>query len=189
MNKFLSALFVLLSFNCQAQEEFWVASLEWVKSSLPEIKQIDFNKSKIKFPGCKHQDYELLLTQTPSENIVIESSLAYSKGKLSLGGYDQKITMAQWSIIPRLQINEKFSLGAGIIYQSVAGFTGVQGEQFALPKSRALTFSARHQGLAARHTVELALTSKSWQSSNADGNWFERGDRDNSLTLSYEGYF
>jgi hypothetical protein len=189
MNKLISALFVLLSLNCQAEEDFWVAGFEWIKSSLPEINQVDFNKSKIKFPGCKHQDYELMLSQSVTNSFKIETSMAYTKGQLTLGGYEKKITMAQWSIIPRFQLNEELSLGGGVIFQSVADFSGVQGEQFNLPKSRAMTFSARIESLGAKHSVELALTSKSWQATDAMGNWFERGETDNTLTLSYQGYF
>ena len=189
MNKLLSALFVLMSLNCQAEEDFWVAGVEWVKASLPEFNQLEFSKSNINFPGCKHQDYELMYNQVLSATFRIESSMAYSKGQLSLGGYEKKITMAQWSIIPRFQFSEKLSLGGGVIFQSVADFSGVQGEQFNLPKSRAMIFSARMEGLAADHTVELAFTSKSWQATNTTGNWFERGERDNTLTLSYQGFF
>lgn len=189
MSKLISALIVLLSLNCQAEEDFWVAGVEWIKASLPEFSQVDFNKSKIKFPGCKHQDYELMFSNSLSDSFKIETSMGYTKGQLSLGGYQQKLTMAQWSVIPRLQISEELSIGAGFIFQSVADFSGVQGEQFNLPKSRALTVVARIEGLADKHSVEFALTSKSWQASNALGNWFERGEQDTALTLSYQGYF
>lgn len=189
MNKLISALFVLMSLHCQAEEDFWVAGFNWIKASMPELNQIDFSKSNIKFPGCKHQDYELLLSQSFSNSFKIETTMGYTKGQLTLGGYEQKITMAQWSIIPRFQLSEVLSLGGGVIFQSEADFYGVQGEQFNLPKSRALTFNARFEGLVDKHSVELALTRKSWQATNALGNWFERGEQDTALTLSYQGYF
>jgi hypothetical protein len=130
-----------------------------------------------------------MLSQSLSNSFKIETTMGYTKGQLTLGGYEQKITMAQWSIIPRFQFSEELSLGGGVIFQSVADFSGVQGEQFTLPKSHALTFNARIEGLGDKHSVELALTSKSWQATNAGGNWFERGERDTALTLSYQGYF
>jgi len=189
MGKYLLILLLLLSVQCRAGQNILSSSLSWLKSALPEQTQLSFNKDKIKFEGCRHKEYELLLTQALTRNLFIESSLSYASGKLNWGVYQQKVSARQWSFVPRYQFSEKVNVGFGIKVQAAPEFKTSQGVDIDLPKNKTFLASTRVKGFAEKHYIEITISSRQWVATNINGTWFEKGASDNKLNISYQAYF
>ena len=189
MFKCLILLITLMSAHCHGSEQFWAASVSWLKQSLPEQSKLEFNKQKISFKGCRQRDYQLLLTHYFKHDFFVESRLGYASGKLSWGAYNQKVSVKEWSMVPRYQLSEKVNLGLGLVMQLAPEFKNSQGLALQLPKNMTWLLSSRVQGLAKDHYMELSLTSQKWQSTNTSGSWFEQGRADNKLNIAYQAFF
>lgn len=189
MPKHLLILLCLLSFHCSANDNFWSQSVDWLKDSLPDSAQLQFNKASIKFKGCKQKDYQLQLTQNINSNLYLETSVGYAYGKLNWGAHSQKVSVKEWSIVPRYQLNEKIDVGFGMVAQSAPEFKTSHGAQIDLPKNSTWLVSTRFKSLSDKHYVEVAVSSQQWQASSETGNWFARGLADNKLNVSYRAVF
>jgi hypothetical protein len=189
MKTILCTLLLLLGSQCHAEDNFWKTSLNWAKQSLPQDTKISFNKSKIKFRGCKHREYEIAINKPISDTLTLEGGITYAKGRLNWGINNQKISLIRYSFVPRLQLNNRVSLGAGVVYQSSPEFRSSFGSSFDLPESQMLLVNSRFKGLREDHQVEIELSSHKWDATNPAGNWFERGAADNKLTVSYAAFF
>lgn len=189
MFKYICLLVALISGSCNAKDNFLATSFDWLKSTLPDSTHLEFNKSKIKFDGCKHREYNLSLVQPVSENFSIESGVSYAKGKLSWGIHSQRISLRQYSFLPRFKFNNKISLSAGVIIQSAPEFKTSQGMEFELPKSKKFLISSRFKGLRDDHEIDIELSSHRWEATGETNSWFDRGLADNKLNISYAAYF
>jgi hypothetical protein len=49
--------------------------------------------------------------------------------------------------------------------------------------------SARTSGFDSKDSLELSISSQKWQATQASGNWFETGEANNKVDLTYTGYF
>ncbi len=189
MKKIISGLLFLVAINCQADENFLKTSVNWVKQSLPENTKVVFNKSKIKFSGCKQREYDLSLYQPINSTLSLEGGVSYATGKLNWGIHTQKISLKRYSFVPRIKVNSRMSFGAGIVYQSAPEFRTSIGQNFDLPKSQILLLNSRFKGIRESHEVEFELSSQRWDATNQFGALFENGLTDNKLTVSYAAYF
>lgn len=189
MVKYLCLFMTLIGTTCHAQDNFVKNSVNWLKSNLPEATKLEFNKSRIKFNGCKHREYELLLTQPFSENFSFEGGLTYAKGQLSWGINNQRISLKRYSLMPRYKVNHYMSLSAGMVLQSAPEFKSSQGVAFDLPKSRIYMVASRFKGVREDHHVDVELSSHRWDSTGELGSLFDNGFIDNKVNVSYSAYF
>ncbi|TRY31448.1 hypothetical protein [Aliiglaciecola sp. M165] len=189
MVKYLCLLMTLVGTTCQAQDNFVSQSVNWLKSSLPDTVNVEFNKSRIKFNGCKHREYELKLTQPFTENFSFEGGLTYAKGQLSWGINNQKISLKRYSVMPRYEVNHYVSVSAGMVLQSAPEFKSSQGVQFELPESRIYMITSRFKGVREDHHVDLEFSSHRWESTGELGSLFDNGFIDNKVNVSYSAYF
>lgn len=189
----LKKIFILLSltFSCSvvAGDDLWEITLDWLQTSLPEQSQLEFKQNHIKFAGCRQRDYQLLLNQLVSKNLHIETAIGYEKGELTLGAYKQKVSMHEWSFIPRYQINSLLNLGFGVVRQMAVQFESANGADGQFPNSTQWLLSSRTPGLEEDHYLEVAISSQQWQRTKIAGNWLERGQADKKVNVSYTGYF
>ena len=189
MVRSLSVLFIFVCSNVCAKDALLREGVNWLKGSLPEGTEVTFNKSRLKFDGCKHREYELAINQPFSENFSVEALVTHAKGQLVWGTYQQSVSVKKYSFIPRYQVSENVSLGAGMVYQSSPEFKTSQGFDINLPKSQMFLVSSRFQGLRNNHHIELEFSSTKYSATDTAGNWFERGAADNKFTVSYEASF
>lgn len=189
MKNLLLLLCAVFSVNCVA-ENIWVKnSVEWLTDSLPEETLFNFDSEGLGFKGCKHREYQMRLSQPLSQDFSLDTTIGYSKGKLQWGVFSQKVSMYEWSLVPRYQVSERISFGVGFVSQSEVSFKTTQGLTFDLPRNTEWLAASRIQGLAENHYWELKVSSQKWQASAASGTWFERGEADNKINLLYSGYF
>jgi hypothetical protein len=130
-----------------------------------------------------------MLNQMVTKNLHIETAIGYQKGELTLGAYKQKMSMREWSIMPRYQFSSLLNLGIGVVRQMAAQFEATNGTELQFPNSTQWLVSTRTPGLDEDHYVEVAISSQQWQRSNLVGNWIARGQSDNKVNLSYSGHF
>lgn len=189
MKKLFSIALLLLTVNCQAEDNFFKSSINWIKQSLPDSTRVEFNKSKIKFTGCKQREYDLSLYQPINSALSLEGGISYATGKLNWGIHTQKISLKRYSFVPRLKVNNRVSFGAGVIYQPSPEFRTSIGEDFDLPKSQILLINGRFRGMRDTHEIEVELSSHRWDATKQFGVLFENGLTDNKLTVSYQAFF
>lgn len=156
---------------------------------MPEATKVEFNKSRIKFNGCKHREYELALTQPLSKNLSLEGGLSYYKGQLAWGINNQKISLKRYSFLPRYRVSNSVSVSAGMVMQSAPEFKTSQGLELNLPKSRIYMISSRFQGVRDDHQVDVELSSHKWDSTGQFGSMFAQGMVDNKINVSYSAFF
>lgn len=186
MKRLLPTLMTLFCVSAGAQENVLKSGFNWLKSQVPQGTQLSFHKSRIKFNGCKHREYELRVDQPLSEQVSLEGGVTYAKGKLNWGIHQQKISLMRFSLVPRVTVSDDVSVGAGVVYQSAPEFRTNQGQGFDLPKSRIWLVNSRFAGLKDNHSVELELSQHRWDATNEIGGLFENGFTDNKLMLSYQ---
>ncbi|MDC0603232.1 hypothetical protein OAP14_09460 [Aliiglaciecola sp.] len=189
MFKYLCLFMTLIGSQCHAQENIVAQGVNWLKSSLPEATKVEFNKSRIKFNGCKHREYELALTQPLSKNLSLEGGLSYYKGQLAWGINNQKISLKRYSFLPRYRVSNLVSVSAGMVMQSAPEFKTSQGLELNLPKSRIYMISSRFQGVRDDHQVDVELSSHKWDSTGEFGSMFAQGMVDNKINVSYSAFF
>ena len=189
MKKLFFVCCAVFSVNCLAAKNVLQTSVDWLSESLPDDIDLTFNSSGVRFQGCKHSEYQISFNQPLSENWLIHSSLVYAKGRLNWGVFSQKVSMFEWSVEPRLQITDRFSLGLGLVARSQATFKTTQGQVFDLPQNTEWLITSRIQAHSPEHFWQVSLSSQKWDSSNDSGTWFERGLADNQIKLSYQGAF
>lgn len=189
MTKFLPVVLFLTSSVVCAEEKLLKQGVGWLKGSLPESTSINFTKSRVKFNGCKHLEYELKVAHPVSENLSLEAKITHAKGQLDWGVHKQSVSLEQYSVIPRYSMNERISLGAGVVFQSAPEFKTSQGFDTDLPRSHVLLINSRFNGLTGNQHFELELSSTRYSATNSTGSWFERGQADNKISFNFEASF
>ncbi|WJG09968.1 hypothetical protein [Aliiglaciecola sp. LCG003] len=173
----------------EAQESYLTAGVNWLKSSLPEATKLEFNKSRIKFNGCKHREYKLSLTQPVTENFAIEGGLTYAKGQLNWGVSNQKISLKRYSLVPRYRLNYNMSIAAGLVLQSAPEFKTSQGLELALPTSKIFVLSTRFNDSKDKYQIEIELSSHRWDNNADTTNGLNSGVVNNKMNISYSAFF
>lgn len=184
MTPLIALVFML---PCKA-EDYLRSSVDWLKSSLPDTK-IEFNKERIRFDGCNQKEYQLVVTQPLTDSLSLNGGLSYARGKLDFGIFQQDIQVRRVSLVPTLTTSQNVSFGLGVMLQSEPQFRDSNGFSFDLPASQMMMFETRLQDNNKRHQLLIRLSSQRWDSSDINGNWFERGLADNKLSLRYEAEF
>ncbi|MBU2878576.1 hypothetical protein [Aliiglaciecola lipolytica] len=189
MFKYLCLFMTLVGSSCQAGEFFIAKGVNWLNNLVPETTKIEFNKSRIKFDGCRHREYELTFSQPVNQRLSFEGGMSYANGKLQWGINSQKISLKRYSFLPRYSVNRKISLSAGVILQSAPEFSTSQGLELALPKSKIYKISSRFKGIRDDHQVDIALSSHHWDANDEFGTLFDNGLIDNKLNVNYAAFF
>lgn len=189
MKRLISLAFLMTSSSVCADSEWVNQSVEWLKDALPQNTTVSFNKSRIKFNGCKHREYELLVSQPVTENFTVEAQITQAKGQLDWGLYKQSVRLEQFSIVPRYRVSERVSLGAGMVIQSSPEFRTSHGFDTDLPEGEILLLNSRIYGIQQDHQIEFEISRTRYAATSESGTWFERGEADNKVTLSYEVIF
>jgi hypothetical protein len=189
MKSVLLATFLMVSSHCSASSDALAITLSWLQTWAPQNVEFKMVKSAIKFSGCKQKEYLAALNQPLTENILLEMGLGYAKGAHSWGMFNQKISVKEFSFIPRYQFSHDISIGFGVIAQSQTEFKTSQGFEFNLPKNTEWLLNTRTYGFANNHYWEWTASSQKWSASNDLGGLFEKGATNNKIGLSYNGYF
>jgi hypothetical protein len=189
MKSVLLATFLMVSSYCSASSDALAITLSWLQTWAPQNVEFKMVKSAIKFSGCKQKEYLAALNQPLTENILLEMGLGYAKGAHSWGMFNQKISIKEFSFIPRYQFSHDISIGFGVIAQSQTEFKTSQGFEFNLPKNTEWLLNTRMDGFANNHYWEWTASSQKWSASNDLGGLFENGATNNKIGLSYNGYF
>jgi len=163
--------------------------MNWLQAWAPSNIEFTVEKSAIKFSGCKQKEYLAVLNQALTKNILLEMGLGYAKGAHSWGVFNQRISIKEFSFIPRYQFNHDISIGFGVIAQSQTEFKTSQGFEFNLPKNTEWLLNTRTNGFTTEHYWEWTASSQKWSPSNELGGLFENGATNNKIGLSYNGYF
>ncbi|WP_233269019.1 hypothetical protein [Paraglaciecola sp. L1A13] len=177
------------TFKASAAELNWVETLNWLKQSLPQSADLDFNKKSIKFDGCHQRDYQLSFHQELGEYIFIETQIGYVKGELSWGAHNQKTTSRQWAILPRYRVNHQISLGLGYVKQMDTNLETSQGADIQLPASDKWLLSSRFTLDSDHQYVEVALSKALWQANDATQTWLGQGRTDKHINIVYVANF
>jgi hypothetical protein len=180
---------LLLTSTCFAGSERLAFAKGWLASWAPEHLELNVASSGLKFNGCKQKEYQLHLSQPVGDSFEIESVVSYAKAKLSWGVFSQKISVREFSLIPRYYLSHNLSLGIGVVAQSAVEFKSALGLQFDLPANTEWLLSARTKGFAAKHFWELSVSSQKWDATRSSGNWYETGSANSKVSLMYNGYF
>lgn len=189
MTKFLPVVLFLTSTVVCAEEKLLKQGVSWLKGSLPEGTTINFSKSRVKFNGCNHREYELKVSHPLSDKLSLEAEITHAKGQLDWGIHKQSVSLEQYSIIPRYSVNERISLGAGVVYQSAPEFKTSQGFDTELPRSQVLLINSRFNGMTGNQHFELEISSTRFSATSSNGSWLERGQADNKISLNFEASF
>ena len=178
-------------FACQvhAADNLVKTSVSLLKENLPDDFNVSFHKSRIKFDGCKHREYQLRFSKPIYQDFTVEADMTHAKGQLDWGVYNQSVSVMRYSIVPTYQYSEQLAFGAGMTYQSSPDFKTSHGGDFQLPEHKKLFVRTRIVGFRQNHHVEFELSRANWEQTSEDGNWFEQGKSDSRLTLSYEASF
>ncbi|MEH6710385.1 MAG: hypothetical protein V7733_04165 [Paraglaciecola polaris] len=175
--------------NVSAAELNWAQTLEWVKQTLPQSTELDFNKKSIKFDGCHQRDYQLTFHQKFGEDISLDTQVGYLKGELNWGAHNQKTTTRQWAILPRYRLNHRISLGLGYIRQMDTNLETSQGTDIQLPASNQWLFSSRFMLDSQQQYVEVAVSKALWQANDATQSWFGEERTDKHINIVYVANF
>ncbi|WP_293750134.1 hypothetical protein [uncultured Paraglaciecola sp.] len=189
MKSVLLATCLLISSHCSANSDVLASTLNWLQTWAPQNVEFKVEKSAIKFSGCKQKEYLAAFNQPLTENFVLEMGVGYAKGAHSWGVFKQKISVKEFSIIPRYQFSHDLSIGFGVIAQSQTEFKTSQGIEFNLPRNTEWLVNTRTDGFANNHYWEWTASSQKWGASNDFGGLFENGATNNKIGLSYNGYF
>ncbi|MCC2617419.1 hypothetical protein LJ739_14295 [Aestuariibacter halophilus] len=190
MKRSMVFLCLLLSSGVHAQNDSPLkASLEWLASQLPDSTEYRFEKTKIAFAGCRHRDYSLMFIQPLSDRVDLEAGVTYAKGVLNWGVYSQRLSATTLQITPRFRVNENLSVGVGWEKQQAPRFQAGVSTDVRLPSSERVSVTSRWLLDNQAHQVDVEISRQRWQASAATGSWFERGDVDTRVTLSYQRLF
>ena len=189
MKSALLATCLMVSSHCSASSDPLATSLSWLQTLAPQNIEFKIVKSAIKSSGCKQKVYLAALNQPLTENVVLEMGLGYAKGTHSWGVFNQKISVKEFSFIPRYQFNHVISIGLGVIAQSQTEFKTSQGFEFNLPKNTEWLVNMRTEGFASNNYWEWSVSSQKWSAANDLRDLFENGATNNKVGLSYRGYF
>ena len=181
--------FLLVSSHCSASSDTMGIALRWLQTLAPQNIEFTMLKSAIKFRGCKQKEYMAALNQPLTEHVVLEMGLGYAKGTHSWGVYNQKISVKEFSFIPRYQFSHDVSIGFGVIAQSQTEFKTSQGVELNVPKNTEWLLNTRTDGFAHDHYWEWSASSQKWRTSSKFGGVFKNGATNNKIGLSYTGYF
>jgi|TARA_R100000687_G_scaffold83693_1_gene88887 hypothetical protein len=186
----LIAIFtIFFATQVSAAELNWQQTLQWLKQSLPQSTELDFNKKSIKFDGCHQRDYQLTFHQKFGDAISVDTQVGYVKGELSWGAHNQKTTTRQWAILPRYRLNHHVSLGLGYIRQMDTNLETSQGADIQLPASNQWLLSSRFMLDSEHQYVEVALSRALWQANDAGHTWAGQGRTDKHINLVYVANF
>ncbi|WP_339767778.1 hypothetical protein [uncultured Paraglaciecola sp.] len=164
-------------------------TLNWLKQSLPQSADLEFNKKSIKFDGCHQRDYQLTFHQEFGEDIYVDTQIGYVKGELSWGAHNQKTTTRQWAILPRYRVNHQISLGLGYVKQMDTNLETSQGADIQLPASDQWLLSSRFTLDSDHQYVEVALSKALWQANDAAQTWLGQGRTDKQINIVYVANF
>jgi hypothetical protein len=120
---------------------------------------------------------------------VLEMGLGYAKGVNFLGVFNQKVSVNEFTFIPRYQFSHDVNIGFGVIAQSQTEFKISQGFEFNLPKNTEWLVNTRADGFANNHYWEWSASRQKWSASSDFGGLFENGVTNNKIGFSYNGYF
>jgi hypothetical protein len=189
MRSILLATCLLVSSQCSANSDALAMTMSWLQAWTPQNIEFKVAKSAIKFSGCKQNKYLAAFNQPLTKNIVLEMGLGYAKGKHSWGVFSQKVSVKEFSFIPRYQLSHGVSIGLGLVAQSQTDFKTSQGIEFNLPKNTKWLMNTRTNGFANNHYWEWSASSQKWSASDDLDGLFENGATNNKIGLSYNGYF
>ena len=185
----LLVTFLMVSSHCFANSDALANTLNWMQTWAPQNLEFKMTKSAIKFKGCKQKDYFASLNQPITKNIMLEMGLGYAEGAHSWGAFNQKVSVKEFSFIPRYQFSHDVSIGFGVIAQSQTEFKTSQGFEFNLPENTEWLVNTRIDGFANNHYWQWTASRQKWSASDALGGLFEDGAASNYISLSYNGYF
>ena len=189
MRTVLLATFLMVSSHCCASSDALANTLNWLQTWAPQNIEFKVAKSAIKFSGCKQKEYLASFNQPVTKNIMLEMGLGYAKGAHSWGMFNQKVSVKEFSFIPRYQFSHDVSIGFGVIAQSQTEFKTSQGFEFNLPKNKEWMVNTRIAGFTNNHYWEWTVSIKKWSASSELGGLFENGATSIKIGLSYNGYF
>jgi hypothetical protein len=189
MAKYICLLLTLACGLCHAQENAFTTGVQWLKQSLPQSMKVEFNKSRIKFKGCKHREYELNFFQPMTENITLQAGVSYAKGQLNWGVNNQKISLQQYSVLPRYTVSDNVSVSGGVVLQSAPEFKTSQGVELILPRSKIYKLTTRFVDERQEHQLEVEVSSHHWNATGEFGSLFANGLVDNKVGVSYTALF
>ncbi|MBU3002176.1 hypothetical protein [Paraglaciecola arctica] len=189
MKSILVTTSILISSHSYASSDVLATTLNWLKTWSPQNIEFTMLKSAIKFNGCRQKEYLAAFNQPLTDNITLEMAVGYAKGKHSWGVFSQKISVKEFTFVPRFHLTQNVSIGFGVIAQSQTEFKTSQGIELNLPKNTEWLFSTRTNGFAYNHYLEWSLSSQKWRASNDFGGLFENGTTNHKVVLSYNGYF
>ena len=189
MKSVLLATSLLVSSYCSASLDSLATTLSWLQTWAPQNIEFKIVKSAIKFSGCKQKEYLAAWYQPITEDMVLEIGLGYAKGAHSWGVFNQKVSVKEFSFIPRYQFSHDVDIGFGVIAQSQTEFKTSQGFEFNLPKNTEWLLNTRIDGFAHNHYWEWTASSQKWHPSNDLGGLFANGAINNKIGLSYNGFF
>jgi|TARA_R110000744_G_scaffold43382_1_gene97352 hypothetical protein len=172
-----------------ATELNWQQTLQWLKQTLPQSAELDFDKKSIKFDGCHQRNYQLTFHQEFGDAISIDTQIGYVKGKLSWGAHNQKTTTRQWAILPRYRLNHRVSLGLGYVRQMDTNLETSQGADIQLPASNQWLLSSRFMLDSEKQYLEVAVSRALWQANDASQAWAGQGRTDKQINLVYVANF
>lgn len=189
MKYILMLICILLASDAVAGSNRLDFAKSWLSSWAPESFELTVASSELKFKGCKQKEYQLNLHHPITKNMLIESTIAYAKGKLSWGVFSQKTSFQEFSIISRYKLVHDLSVGFGVVAQSAVDFKSAIGVQIDLPQNTEWLLSARTEGPVGTSSWELSLSRQKWQASSQTGTWYETGSANSKINLMYVGYF
>ena len=189
MKIILICISLLLPNLCAAKTDVLESAFNWLQNLSPKNIEFNVEKSTIKFNGCKQTEYSAVINQPLTNSTVLEMGLGYSKGQHSWGVFNQKISVKQFSFVPRYQLKHNMSVGMGVVIQSSSEFRSTQGLQFELPKNSEWLVNTRMQGLQSDHYWEVSIASQTWSGSQNVTTIFEKNVSNNKINLQYAGYF
>lgn len=178
----------LLAFGCQANENWFETSAQWLKSALPKSHQFSFDKTSYKAAACKQKHYQIDYRNQISTDFSISTRLIYNKNRYYLGGQNQKVETASLSFVPEYQVSQHISIGAGIELAKAPEFKSAD-IRFELPKSRTLLLVANLESDQQTGQWQVTLSRKHWQANDNHLDWFVHNQVDNKLSVGYQWSF
>lgn len=161
----------------------------WLNSILPEDLVVEADSSRLTFNGGKQREAFVAFNHNLANKFSVESQIKIVEATLSWGIMSQRLAFREFSLVPRYTLTSDLSLGLGVIKQVSTEFRSAIGSLYNLPSNTEWLLSARTAGFFSNDAIELSLSSQKWQATQALGNWFETGEANNKVDLTYTGYF
>lgn len=189
MKSLLATVLCLISTQVFCVDASIEKAKSWLNDWMPEHVSVDVNSSRMTFHGGKQKEMFVAFNQTLSDKFSLESQVKIVKATLSWGIVKQRLAYRELVLVPRYALTEDLSLGFGVVKQMSAEFKSAIGSLYDLPSNTEWLVSARTSGFDSKDSLELSISSQKWQATQALGNWFETGEANNKVDLTYTGYF